>query len=178
MRRCSWLRSTRKKSSRTSPLTQNSFTHLSKIERTWTILSPLTSTELLFKVNPWLIPSHHANYDLFFFWLMLKELFDIAGRRAVPTGMFHTNFVCTRHNLTCFVVFIISIKDGLVHFVGDPASVNEVVNKVLEDYWHPMRIECTPIAACLLSVHVLIGIHCIFRITTTYIISMYRIYHI
>jgi len=48
--------------------------------------------------------------------IAVKELFDIAGRRAVPT------------------VFIISISDGLVHFVGDPADVDGVVDKVLESY--------------------------------------------
>jgi len=45
--------------------------------------------------------------------IAIKELFEIAGRRAVPT------------------VFIVSIKDGTVHFVGDPADVDGEVDRAL-----------------------------------------------
>jgi len=48
--------------------------------------------------------------------IAVKELFDRGGRRAVPT------------------VFVISISDELVHFVGDPAELDEEVEKVLESY--------------------------------------------
>jgi ActR/RegA family two-component response regulator len=31
-------------------------------------------------------------------------------------------------------VIIISIREGIVHFVGDPADVDEVVDVLLKDY--------------------------------------------
>jgi hypothetical protein len=48
--------------------------------------------------------------------IAVNELFEIAGRRAVPT------------------VFIVSIKDGIVHFVGDPSDVNNELDRVLASY--------------------------------------------
>jgi len=46
----------------------------------------------------------------------VKALLDAAGRRAVPT------------------VIIISIKDRIVHFVGDPGDVDGAVDKILAMY--------------------------------------------
>lgn len=63
--------------------------------------------------------------------LMKSELFEIAGRRAVPTGKFSTKHtILPRYELTT-PVFIISIKDGIVHFVGDPADVDGEVDRAL-----------------------------------------------
>jgi hypothetical protein len=66
---------------------------------------------------------------------MKLELFEIAGRRAVPTGKPPTTQSTLRDQRKADsitrIVFILSIKDGVVHFVGDPSDVNDEVDRAL-----------------------------------------------
>ena len=62
----------------------------------------------------------------------------------LPTGPFHLLFflfrLCLRVTTVGLIhfcqnqVIIISIRDAIVHFVGDPADVDGVVDILLDDY--------------------------------------------
>lgn len=61
------------------------------------------------------------------------------GLSLYPIGLFIAGFISSPEAAAtdprCVVqAIIISIRDGIVHFVGDPADVDEVVDRLLDDY--------------------------------------------